>query len=305
MRNNAPKPLASVAGINNSHYTQLVTYFDRKYQTAWCYMQPSSQPCFTPALLTELNFWCNELEANTAETRGIRYHVLASNVPDVYNLGGDLGLFRSLIQNRNKAALHTYAKTCIDALYANIIHFKRDITTISLVQGDALGGGFETAMSSDVLIAERSSKMGLPEILFNLFPGMGAYSLLSRRLGGARAERMILSGRIYGAEELFEMGVVDVLAEDLQGEMAVYDYIRREDRAANGYRAVRAAKHRVDPITYEELMGVAELWVDAAMRLEPRDLHMMGRLAARQPASQERRNRGGFLNRPGGSAVIA
>lgn len=44
------------------------------------------------------------------------------------------------------------------------------------------------------------------------------------------------------------MGVVDVLAEDLHGEMAVYDYIRKENRAANGYRALGAPKDRVNPI---------------------------------------------------------
>lgn len=200
----------------------------------------------------------------------------------MFNLGGDLELFRRLIQTRDRDGLNQYARACINALYGNISDLDRNITTISLVQGNALGGGFEAAMSSDVLIAERSTKLGLPEILFNLFPGMGAYSLLSRKLDAARAERLILSGRIYGAEELFEMGIVDVLAEDLRGEMAVYDYIRRENRAANGYRALRAAKNRVNPIDYQELMDVAEIWVDAALRLESRDLRMMERLVARQ-----------------------
>jgi len=94
-----------------------------------------------------------------------------------------------------------------------------------------------------------------------------------------------LSGKIYSAEELYEMGVVDVvdvLAEDLQGEMAVYDYVRKEDRSANGYRALRAAKERVNPVSYKELIDVADIWVDAALRLEPRDLRMMGRLVTRQ-----------------------
>ena len=50
-----------------------------------------------------------------------------------------------------------------------------------------LGGGFEAALSSQVLIAERSARFGFPEIMFNLFPGMGAYSLISRRIGGKRA----------------------------------------------------------------------------------------------------------------------
>ena len=57
-------------------------------------------------------------------------------------------------------------------MYGNSAAFHTPLITIALVQGDALGGGFECALSFDVLIAERSAKMGLPEVLFNLFPGM-------------------------------------------------------------------------------------------------------------------------------------
>lgn len=265
-------------------YTQIKTYFDDKYELAWCYMNANPRPCYTPELLTDLNRWCEGLQNGRAASNSkmFRYHVLASDVPGVYNLGGDLNLFRNLIQARNRHALLQYARSCIDVLYSNIVHFYRDITTISLVQGDAFGGGFEAALSSDVLIAERSAKLGLPEILFNLFPGMGAYSLLSRRIGGAPAERLILSGNIHTAEELYEMGIVDILAEDGQGEAAVYDYIRKENKSANGYRALRAAKNCVNPVTYEELKNIVEIWVDAALRLEKRDLRMLEILVSRQ-----------------------
>jgi DSF synthase len=54
------------------------------------------------------------------------------------------------------------------------------ILTVGLVQGAALGGGFEALLSFDYVVAERDATFGLPEILFGLFPGMGAHSLLSR-----------------------------------------------------------------------------------------------------------------------------
>jgi len=57
-------------------------------------------------------------------------------------------------------------------------------------------------------VAEKNAKMGLPEIMFNLFPGMGAYHLLCRRLPAVKAEQLILSGHTYSADELHEMGVV-------------------------------------------------------------------------------------------------
>lgn len=270
----------SVISPNDSCYTFLNTHFDEKYNLAWAYMHAKPRPCFTSALLHELQDWVTKL--STQQEQDIRFAVLASDVPGVYNLGGDLNLFRGLIRTKDRIGLFNYAKNCIDGLYIKMKNFHRNITHITLVQGDALGGGFECALASDVLIAERSSKMGFPEVLFNLFPGMGAYSLLSRKLDSAQAERMILSGKLYNAEELYEMGIVDVLADDQHGEMAVYDYIRKESRAANGYRALRAAKNCVNPVTYEELMSITEIWVDAALRLEERDLRMMERLAARQ-----------------------
>ncbi|MDQ6966636.1 MAG: crotonase/enoyl-CoA hydratase family protein, partial [Mariprofundaceae bacterium] len=148
------------------------------------------------------------------------------------------------------------------------------------------GGGFEAAISSDVLIAERSSKMGFPEILFNLFPGMGGYSFLSRKVGHRLAEEMILSGRLYSAEELHGMGVVDQLAEDGYGEKAVYDYIHHEEKSRNGISAFRAARKCTNPLNYEELKDVTEIWVDAALNLRDRDLRMMERLVKRQTAKR-------------------
>jgi DSF synthase len=247
-------------------------------------MTEQPRQCFTVELLNDLNNWCEYL-TGAAEKRDVRYHVIASAATGIFNLGGDLALFRRLAEEGDRASLLNYAVRCIDALYANLVSFDSAVTTISLVQGEALGGGFETALSSDVVIAERQSRMGFPEVLFNLFPGMGAYSILSRKLDGKRAERMILSGKLYYAEELYEMGLVDVLVENGEGEAAVFDYIKRENRAHNGFRAFRRARNSVNPITYGELKTSVEIWVDAALQLEPRDLKMMERIASRQRKS--------------------
>ena len=56
------------------------------------------------------------------------------------------------------------------------------ILTVALIQGDAVGGGFEAMLTDDIVIAEQGAKFGLPEILFNLFPGMGGYSFLRRKV---------------------------------------------------------------------------------------------------------------------------
>lgn len=271
-------------------YTQLTTYFDPHAQVAWGYMHSEPRPCFTPTLLQELLHWCHGVasQIDDPEQPDVRYMVTASSHESVFNYGGDLNRFAELIAAGDRDRLTQYAKACIEPLYLNAVNLNRPgLKSITLVQGDALGGGFECALSGNVLIAERGTKLGFPEILFNLFPGMGALSLLGRRVGYQKAEQMILSGRLFLAEELHEIGVVDMLAEPGEGERAVYDYIRREARSRNGALALRSVRSEIQPIAYAELMRVTEIWVDAALRLEAKDLRMMERLVSRQTGKSD------------------
>ncbi len=285
----------------HTSYTQLTTYFDPHSQIAWGYMHAEPRPCFTPTLLQELLGWCHAVAGQIDDPAQpeVRYMVTASAHPEVFNYGGDLNRFAELIAQGDRDRLAQYAQACIEPLYLNAVHLNRPgLKSIALVQGDALGGGFECALSGNVLIAERGAKLGFPEILFNLFPGMGALSLLGRRVGYQKAEQMILSGRLFLAEELHALGVVDVLAEPGEGEQAVHDYVRREARSRNGALALRSVRDEIQPIAYSELMRVTEIWVDAALRLESKDLRMMERLVARQTGKTELANGGA------GSAVL-
>ena len=269
-------------------YTQISTRFDPECGALWTLMNPEAVPCFTPSLLDELHHHHRSIENcggniwMDGELHPIRYSVVASHTPGVFNLGGQLALFSQLIKDGDRQSLMQYATKCVDVMMPRINHFNLPLATISLIQGDALGGGLESALTSDVIIAERSSKMGFPEILFNLFPGMGAYSLVARKIGVPQAEKMILSGHIYNAEELHTLGLVDVLAEDGEGNDAVHDYIRRQARYSNGYLAVQRARQRFNPVTYQELMDITTIWADAALQLTGKDLKVMNRLIRSQ-----------------------
>jgi DSF synthase len=269
-----------------SHYE---TEFEPATGTIWGYFNPRGAPCFSLALLKAIRAHDNALGVNGGklhlggEDHQVRYYVCGSRVPGIFNLGGDLGLFALLIKSRSREELTRYARMCIDSMYARIQNYYAPaLVTISMVQGDALGGGLECALSSDVVIAEESAQMGLPEILFNLFPGMGACSLLTRRVGMRAAERLILSGRMMSAAELHEAGVIDVLAKDGEGKAVTQDWIRQNSKRHNGTQALFRARQVVHPITRQELDAVADLWVEAALRLEERDLRMMARLVRSQ-----------------------
>ncbi|MFT5224967.1 MAG: DSF synthase [Polaribacter sp.] len=263
---------------------QIKTHYDGKNKTGWFLMKGAPRPSFTPQLLKEISLYFDDVAKEMQETNNEKYDflVLGSDVEGVFNLGGDLSLFGQYIRNGDRQGLTDYAIQSIDLVYRNMTHLKLELTTISLVQGDALGGGFESAISANVVIAERGVKMGLPETLFNLFPGMGAYSLLSRKIGVAAAEKMILSGNLYLSEELYDMGVVDVLAEKGEGELAVYKYIKRANHSPNTFSSMRQVKDICNQISYEEFEKIALLWVDSALKLTIKDLKMMERLVRRQ-----------------------
>src|SRR3954469_1766717 len=270
--------------------SQYETEFEPATGTLWGYFNPSAgTPCYSLGLLNDILAHDQQLMANQCRVQAdgmdfpVHNYVTGSRIPGVFNVGGDLALFVMLIKAQDRGALSNYAKLCIDNIYPRTqAFFSPTLTKIALVQGDALGGGFESALASDVIVAEESAQMGLPEILFNLFPGMGAFSLLARRIGMRAAEELILSGKILTASELHRMGVVDVIATDGQGEAAVRNWIARNAKRRNGLQAVLRARQFIHPVTREELDGVVGLWVDAAMRLGERDLKMMNRLVRAQ-----------------------
>ncbi len=262
---------------------QLDATFDPALDTLWTYMRPHRRPSFNPALLRDFVQWQDDIDlAHGSGAMPIRYLVLGSRFPGVFSLGGDLDLFAQLIRAGDRDALVGYGQACVRILHRNMLGLERGIVTIGLVEGDALGGGFEALLSFNVVVAERGATFGLPETLFGLFPGMGAHCFLSRRLGAARAEQMILSGRTYTAEELYGLGLVHALAEAGKGRRVVAEYIRANRRRHSAHCAIYEASRAVNPLDLAELEAVVELWADAALRLGEGDLKLMRRLVAAQ-----------------------
>ncbi|MEY3265028.1 MAG: hypothetical protein RL717_2505 [Pseudomonadota bacterium] len=283
-------------------YRQIDVEYDPSIRMLWTYMKPDGAPCFNPEMLEELRHNEFEFEKNNGRVYfndqlcAVDYYVVASRTPNVFSFGGDLALFIMLIKARDEEALMQYAKLCIDCAYSRSVNYNSPVMTISLVQGDALGGGFESVLTSNLIVAEEQARMGFPEIIFNLFPGMGAYSFLARKVGWRVAEEMISSGNIYKAEELHKMGVVDFLAPAGEGEKFIFDLTRKQNRRLNGLRAMYECRRHVQPITYTELINIAKIWVDAALRLNANDLQVMTRLVRSQRAL-EARTKGNHLNK--------
>ena len=262
---------------------ELDVLYDDSSATLWTFMNPAGRPSFTPAMLHDFESWQDLIEQGFGPDKvPLRYLILGSRSPDVFCFGGDLSLFQRLIRENDRDALVEYGHRCCAILDRNIRTLDIPMLTVGLVQGAALGGGFEALLSFDYIIAEKQSTFGLPEVMFGLYPGMGAHALLSRKLGGAMADRIITSNVTYTAEQMYELGIVHHLAEPGDGVNAVQDFIKKSDRRHAGLVGARRAAKRVWQLELEELNQITEMWADTALELREQDLKVMSRLVAAQ-----------------------
>ena len=188
-----------------------------------------------------------------------------------------------LVRAGDLDSLKLYGRRCVDLVWWLENAAQRGVHTTVLVQGDTLGGGLESVLPFHKVIFERSAQAGFPEVLFNLFPGMGAWNFTIRKAGFAVANEMILSGRLYTADQLLP---------PQPGRPGGRRRRRRSgDRARGAHRSTRgcAARWRrcrrsaiAAPITYESLLAIVDHWAETALTLTDRDLRLMERLARAQ-----------------------
>ena len=279
--------------VREREYHELRLEVDPDRSVHWCFMHrrravqaAAHRPCFHLLLVKEILEYQmrlgNALRAAPPAPGDVVPHVVLASDADVFNLGGDLDLFSRLIKAQDRDGLLAYARSCVRGVHAFHTGLGAHAHSIALVQGDALGGGFEAALSCHTIVAEQGVGMGLPEVLFDLFPGMGAYSFLKQRVSAKQAEHMMLSGVVYTSDELHRMGIVDVLVPRGEGLAAVDDVIRRNARIPNARRAMHAVANECGAVPVEELMRITEIWVDTALKLQDKSLRTMERLVRAQ-----------------------
>ena len=235
--------------------------------------------CYSLAVMGEMHQLIRDINANPGL---IKHYVMSSDVAGVFNFGGDLSLFVLLIRARDTESLKMYGRRCVDLVWWMETAADRGVHTTVLVQGDTLGGGLESVLPFHRVIFERSAQAGFPEVLFNLYPGMGAWNFTLRKAGFAVANEMILSGRLYNADQLFRRGLVDLVVDDGEGEAAIEHVVTSVHPRLRGTLAALQARRLAAPITYESLLAIVDQWSETAMGLTDRDLRLMERLARAQ-----------------------
>lgn len=254
----------------------------------WMEYRVDAPQCYTLQMLKDLLQLRDSLRALWRSDRmgqfPFRYLVMAAQRPGVFSLGGDLATFAAAIRQRDSATLLTYATACVDLVYSYSQGLDLPIVTLCAVHGQCLGGAMEAALAFDFIIAEENAVFGLPEVAFNTFPGMGAVTLLTRRVGAALTERIVMSGATYTGSQMFDLEVVDALAPAGGARQKALEWMRDDVgmRRWRQRRALAEARRRSDPVTHEELIRITELWAECSTRIDERDLRHMERLVRAQ-----------------------
>ncbi len=274
-----PTPAVGVAGLLGRPYKTIRLEWTSELRMLRVRTCVKPIQCYSLAAMGELQQMLSDITANPGL---LRHFVMTSDVPRVFNFGGDLALFVLLVRAGDIESLRLYGQRCVDLVWWMENAANLGIHTVALSQGDTLGGGLESVLPFHRIIFEKSAQAGFPEVLFNLFPGMGAWDFTIRRAGFAVANEMILSGRLYSADELLYRRVIDVVCEDGEGEQAIDRVLRDVDPRHRGTVAALRAQKLAAPIQYENLMAIVDQWAESALGLTDRDLRLMERLARAQ-----------------------
>jgi enoyl-CoA hydratase/carnithine racemase len=191
--------------------------------------RPEAMNALNTALLRQLTAHVLAIGAD----HQIRVVVLSSAAARAFCVGADLKE-RAAMSDAQIMAQRPVFRAAFGALLA------LPQPVIAAVQGFALGGGCELALNCDVIVADATAQIGLPEASVGLVPGCGGTQLLARRIGPGRAADLIFTGRRVGADEALAIGLADRLVAAGQARTAALEMAGQI--AGNSPVAVRAAK---------------------------------------------------------------
>ncbi|MBM7653773.1 enoyl-CoA hydratase [Neobacillus cucumis] len=167
-----------------------------------------------------------------------------------FSSGGDIN---TMLSNRDERNFFP-VMDCISELIMTLYSLPK--LTISAVSGAAAGLGFSMALATDYIIADKTSKLAMNFVGIGLIPDGGAHFFLEKRLGETRAKQVIWDGKMLSADEAFELGLIQEVAEgDLQQELEarINDWLSRPTQAMIKTKKIMAEKNR------PQLLKVLEL----------------------------------------------
>jgi enoyl-CoA hydratase/carnithine racemase len=218
------------------------------------------------AISTQLAVELTAVMRAVADDGGVRAVVLAGAGDRAFCVGADLKE-RNTLDDDGFREQRTVFRAAFDSVCA------LPQPAVAAVHGFALGGGLELALSCDIVVADDTTVVGLPEVSLGLVPGGGGTQLALRRLGPGRAADVVLTGRRIAAAEAQSLGLIDRLTPAGSARESAMEIA--EQIARNSPVATRAAKHALREgwsLDYAAAMDVEDAaWRTAAFSADRKE----------------------------------
>jgi enoyl-CoA hydratase/carnithine racemase len=222
------------------------------------------EPCneLGSASLVELEKFATVLESMQAEAHAL---IIYSEMKPGFCAGADLRELYQRSQAMEKAEAAAGVRDFLERIHRvlNLIDAS-PLTTIAVVHGVTFGGGFELALTCDLIIADKMARFCFPELRLGLIPGFGGIPRLKRDLGNAVVRDLLLTGRSFNATKAQQIGLVSQVVgegEALRAARATAAQLGKFDRAT-----AAAAKKFIKPVPHEELRREIDIFCELFAR---------------------------------------
>jgi DSF synthase len=256
--------------------------YENDIKTLWLTIKPEPKPVFTLQLLHSVGKVQKSLHAlygadGQYTSCPVRFLAFKGQGP-VFTLGGDLDFYLDCLASNDRQSLEEYARASIEGAAWNASGIKGLLITLSTIHAKAIGGGIDAPRSCNIMIAEEQASFVYPEVKFNHFP-IAAVPILSRKMGRAEAQKMLMSGDEYSATELYHRGGLEAVVSQGFGESWIRDYAAKTLPMHAARTALFAAIHHGTGPIEEELTYSAKLWTECMLRLTPMEIAKLQRIA--------------------------
>jgi len=187
--------------MNKTYNTLLI---ERKGYSQWITInRPSQLNALNKETIAELS---NAIEESERDSQ-VRIIVITGSGEKAFVAGADIKEFSNFSVEQGKE-LSRYGQEKLFNVIENL-----SIPVIAAINGFALGGGLELAMSAHIRIASKNAKLGLPEVSLGVIPGYGGTQRLAQLVGRGKANEMVFSASMIDAQDALKWGLVNYVVE--------------------------------------------------------------------------------------------
>ncbi|HET6177133.1 MAG TPA: enoyl-CoA hydratase/isomerase family protein [Candidatus Sulfotelmatobacter sp.] len=191
--------------------------------------------------------------------------IIYSTLKSGFSAGADLRELYRRIEKMGQAEVAQEIRSFLERIHRVMSAIDTSpLTTIAAVHGVTFGGGFELALTCDLMIADKMARFCFPELRLGLIPGFGGIPRLKRDLGNAVVRDLLLTGRSFNATKAQQVGLVSQVVsegEALRAARATAAQMGKFDR-----QTAATAKKFIKPIPHEELRHEIDLFCELFSR---------------------------------------